>query len=303
MILVLLLYFLFASTFTLAKAVVEYIQPIFFIGIRMTLAGSLLLGYQYFFNKSQWKFERRDLLMFGHIVLFLIVIPYIGEFWALQYVSAAKTSLIFNLSPFLTALLAYFVLSERLRSMQWLGLFVGCVGMLPILITHTGKEMLTHFVGFLSTPELALLAAVGASAYAWIVMKYLIMDRDYSPLMVNGVGMLGGGLVALALSALFEGWTLFGSQNCVLQVSTHCTDFLLLITYTALLIIISNIVCYNLYGYLLQRYSPTFLSFAGFTTPIFTALFDWMFFGDIVPMAFGASMCVVILGLYLFHRG
>ena len=34
MILVILLYMLFASTFTLGKAVLTYIQPIMFIGIR-----------------------------------------------------------------------------------------------------------------------------------------------------------------------------------------------------------------------------------------------------------------------------
>lgn len=103
MTLIILLYMLFASTFTLGKAALLYIQPIFFIGLRMIIAGILLLGYQYFFNRARWRYEWRDTVAFSNIAIFLIFIAFVGEFWAMKYISAAKACLFYNASPFITA--------------------------------------------------------------------------------------------------------------------------------------------------------------------------------------------------------
>ena len=70
MMLILILYMLFASTFTIGKAVLDYTSPIFFIGIRMVSAGVLLLSYQYFFNKKNWRLSAEDLMLFGQLILF-----------------------------------------------------------------------------------------------------------------------------------------------------------------------------------------------------------------------------------------
>ena len=46
--LIILMYALFASSFTMGKILVSYGPPIFLTGIRMFIAGSILLIYQYF---------------------------------------------------------------------------------------------------------------------------------------------------------------------------------------------------------------------------------------------------------------
>lgn len=303
MFLVFLLYFLFASTFTLAKAVIAYIQPIFFIGIRMTIGGLCLLGYLYFFNRSRWRLSREDWPLLLQIILFHIFIPYVGEFWSLQYVTAAKASLLFSLSPFITAFLAFVLLSERLRLRQWLGLLVGFLSSIPILLAQTKGELIASHVGFLSAPELALLLAVAASSYAWIVMKHLIMQRDYFPIMVNGIGMLGGGILAFILSIPAEGSPFIHTTSQALEMTSASQDLIMLAIYTIALIVIANVICYNLYAYLLRQYSATFLAFAGFTTPLFTAFFDWIWFGDVITGGFVLSTLGIIAGLYLFFRG
>jgi len=72
--------------------------------------------------------------------------------------------------------------------------------------------------------------------------------------------------------------------------------------YSLLLVLIANIIGYNLYGYLLSRYSATFLSFAGFMTPLFAALLGWIFLSEPVSWHFFATMIFVVFGLYLFHE-
>ena len=44
------------------------------------------------------------------------------------------------------------------------------------------------------------------------------------------------------------------------------------------------------------------MSFAGYTTPLFTALFGWFFLNETVSNAFWISYIVVLFGLFLYYR-
>lgn len=312
MITVLLLYMFMASTFTFGKAVLYYLQPFFFIALRMMGGGILLLGYQYFFRRNRFKIERKDWFLFAQIIAFHIYFGYIFEYWGMQYVSSSKTCLLYNLSPFITALIVYVLFNERLSVQKWIGLTVGFVGMLPILSTQESTEALTQHIGIFSLPEVSIFLSVASTAYGWIVMHQLV-KKHYSPILINGIGMFFGGLFALITSAFIEGWppklyTPVQESSVIVQLlggclgSTFFVSLAMAVFYTLLLIIIGNVICYNLYGNLLKKYSATFLSFAGFTTPLFAALFGWLFFGEIIPWQFYVSVVAVFFGLWIFYR-
>lgn len=293
MILVILMYALFASTFTLGKAALSYVSPFLFIGMRMILGGSLLLGYYRWIKKEKIVIDKADYRLFACIVLFHIFCAYILEFWALEYVTSSKACLLFNLSPFITAIFSYFLFSERLSYQQICGLIIGFLGFIPILVAQTPLEKIGLHVSFLSIYEIALIASVTSSAYGWMMVKHLI-SRKYSLLLINGISMTGGGILALLLSLVTEGFS-------GLKV-TSGEQLMMLGGYCLALVIIANIIGYNLYGYLLTRYSATFLSFAGFMTPLFAALLGWMFLGEQVTWHFFATISMVFLGLYLFQE-
>lgn len=104
MVLVFIMYFLFASTFTLGKAVLSYTTPLFFIALRMITAGVMLLGY-YWITHKKITIVRKDYSLLARIVIFHIFCAYSLEFWALQYITSSKACLLYNLSPFITAFL------------------------------------------------------------------------------------------------------------------------------------------------------------------------------------------------------
>ncbi len=293
MILVIFMYALFASTFTLGKAALSYVSPFLFIGMRMILGGSLLLAYYRWVKKQKIVIDKSDYRLFLCIVLFHIFLAYTLEFWALECVTSAKACLLYNLSPFITAIFSYLLFSERLSSRQICGLIIGFLGFIPILVAQTPLEKIGLHVSFLSIYEIALIASVTSSAYGWMMVKHL-MSRKYSLLLINGISMTGGGILALLLSLSTEGFT-------GLKV-TSGEELMMLGGYCFALVIIANIIGYNLYGYLLTRYSATFLSFAGFITPLFAALLGWMFLGEQVTWHFFATISMVVLGLYLFHE-
>ena len=288
---VILLYALFASVFTIGKTGLEYSQPLFFVGSRMFIAGLIMLSYQYFFKRKEFTFEKAHLWRVIRLAFFAIYLTNVLEFWGLKYLTSFKTCFIYSLSPFASALLSYWMFGDRLSSKKWMGLCIGCAGFLPILINETSTEELTGHLWFLSWAEIAVMIAAFSSVYGWSLLKQLVSENGYSPVMANGLGMLVGGVMALGHSFFVEAW----NPIPVTEIQPFLDCMLLLI-------LISNLICYNLYGYLLKKYSVTFISFAGFITPLFTALFGWFYLGEIVTWPFYVSAAIVFVGLCVFNQ-
>ena len=69
--LLLFLHAIFASTYTFGKLAIEYIQPVFLVGVRMTSGGLLLLGIRAI---AGWGFsiKKKDILRFLALAFFEI---------------------------------------------------------------------------------------------------------------------------------------------------------------------------------------------------------------------------------------
>jgi drug/metabolite transporter (DMT)-like permease len=291
MIWVFVLYALFASVFTLAKAALTYTSPLFLVGSRMMAAGVLMLGYQWIFHRENFVIPKHSIWRLLRLAAFNIYLTNAFEFWGLKYLTSFKTCFIYSLSPFLSALFSYWIFSENMTWKKWLGMLVGFIGFIPIMLNESAKEEQTGSLLFLSWAEISVIMAAICSVYGWILLRQLVKDDGYSPFMANGLSMLLGGGMAMFHSGLVETWD-----------PIPVTEFLPFIKYTLLLMIVSNLMAYNLYGMLLKKYTATFMSFAGFTTPLFTALFGWLFLGETVGLAFYESAVIVFLGLVLFHQ-
>lgn len=261
-----------------------YAKPFFVVGVRMVIAGLLLYCY-HLWSTKQWRcIAKKDIFLFVQIILFHVYFAYILDLWSLQYLTSSQSSFIYNVSPFIAALLSYFCFSEKMTWKKWLGLSIGFVGLLPEMIS-TSKAHVA------AVPVVALLCGVGSAAYGWILMRTLVKERGYSPIIVNGIGMLGGGVLALITSIGFDGWS-----------GTLVSNLWMFVQLITLIIIVANLIFYNFYGYLLKKYTATFLSFAGLTCPLFAALFGWLFLGETVNYTFFVSLIVVSCGLYLFYQ-
>lgn len=291
MYLVVLLYALFAGVFTVAKSALEYTQPCFLVGIRMAVAGILLLAYQYSFHREKLTLSKGAIWRIFLLAILNIYLTNIFEFWGLQYLTSSKTCFIYSLSPFLSAIFCYFLFKEKLSGKKWVGLLIGFLGMVPVLLSQSsGEELAGQFLIF-SWAEISVLGAVICSVYGWILLSQLIKENGVSPMMANGLSMLLGGGMALVHSSFVENWN-----------PIPVTEFWPFLERTLLLMVLSNLIAYNLYGYLLKKYTATFISFAGFTTPLFTALFGWFFLSETVTLTFYISTVIVFAGLTLFHQ-
>jgi drug/metabolite transporter (DMT)-like permease len=282
-------YAILASTFTIAKVAVGHADPLFIIGVRMVTSAPLMFMVHRFHSPS-FAIRREDYWLFFKVSLFHIFLPFIGEFWALQFVSSAKTAITYALTPFIAAVISFLLLGKKVSRKQTFGLVVGLLGLMPIFFS--GDEIAQVAGEFLhvSLPELVLLLSVISASYAWFIVADL-MKKGYGISLINGVAMFFGGLMSFAL------WFAIGDHDNFIK--GDLSSFLL---WTALLIIVANVISYNLYGYLLRHISITFMSAIGFLCPIFASIYGVFLLGEQLGMSHFIALIMVCSGLGLFYR-
>ncbi len=288
---VLVLFGLFASLFSLFKVALQYSEPFFLIGSRMFLAGLVLLIYQGIRNPSAIRQGFRQLpgiVLFG---FFAIYATNIAEIWGISKMVSARACFLYSLSPFVAAIVAYFVLGEKLTWKKWIGLCLGFCGVMPIVLEHSTCSMEGSLGGLVSLGDLAIFFAVFSSSLGWILLKKCVTTGGLTPLAANGFGMTFGGVLAL-LHSYFAGesWHPFPVTD-----TWHFLQSVILIA------VISNGICYNLYGFLLKRYSASFIAFGGLVTPLFAAFFGWFFLDEQIPWVFAVSVVLFGFGLWIYY--
>lgn len=297
--LVLLINSLMGATFSIVKLILNnYTDPLFLVGYRMTLAGIILLVYQWCFNSSKLKIDlKQDWLNFIKVTIFHIYICYVFEFWSQKYLSPAKVAFLYNLTPFITALLSYIIFGQKQSFKKILGLIIGFFGFVPVLIAPCGG----YFTCSFSWPELGLLVSIVSAAYAWMIVKNLIIRRKYSIILVNGFAMFWGGFLSLITSFIAGNYLNIAGLSRPWQPWPF-TDFWKLTLLVLILILFSNVIYYNVYAWLLRYHTATFMAFSGLTIPLFSAFWEWLIFGTTVDILFWLSLIIVSLGLYLYYR-
>jgi len=289
-----LLFAMWSTCFTIGKMAIFSSTPLFFTAIRMLFASFLILGFMLIKKKSQLKVSKKQ---FGAICLLAVLSMYLNnalEFYGLKYISASKTCFIYSLTPIFAAILSYFHFKEKLTPMKVLGMSIALLGIIPVFFMQSGSEKLTTSSFFhISLPEIAVILAVMFSVYGWILLRILVKNNSVSPLTANGLGMLLGGIFAITHSFLSDSWSPIPVEQG--QIGAFIQG---IVSYT----IVSNVICYNLYGYLLKRFTATFMSFVGLLSPIFASFSEWILLKTPPsPLILGAT-CVIIFGLWLVYK-
>ena len=289
---VILMYATWSSVFSIGKMTLEHCPPLFLTASRMLLAGVILLAFMAIKDRFSFKLTLKQLLSFSLLALFSVYLTNAFEFWSLQHLTAAKTCFIYSLSPFFAALFSYLHFGEKINRRKWIGMLIGFAGFIPVLAMQKGSGELLTNLSFLSWPELAMMAAALCSVYGWVLLRLIVKNSTVSPMMANGASMLIGGGFALFHSYLVEGW------NPIPVSASSIGPF---VQGTLIMTLISNIICYNLYGLMLKRFTATFLSFMGLLSPIFASLNSWFFLGEAPSPLIFLSTAIVSIGLWIIY--
>ncbi len=296
--LILFTYATWTTIFALGKQTLEFCSPLFLTSTRMILAGILLLSYLAICKPHFLKIQKKHIFPLILLAFLCMYLSNFFEFWGMKHgLSAAKTCFIYSLSPFFAVFFSYMHFNEKMNIRKWLGMLVGFFGVISSFLFQSESEKSIGGIGFISWPELSLCAATLCSVYGWVLLRLLVKEesnqKSLSPLFVNGSTMLLGGIFALIHSFFIDSWSPLPVPLAHLGVFAR---EILLMTF------ISNILCYNLYGYLLKKFTNTILSFFGLLSPFFSSLSAWWILGEKPSLVICLSTCVVLLGLWIVYR-
>ncbi|MDR3646731.1 MAG: DMT family transporter [Candidatus Babeliales bacterium] len=284
MFLIFLLEFFFAASNILVKKVSSFGFPFFMVGMRLVIAGGILLIYQLITDRSAFKTLKNWRLIFFASLLNAYVTNAFG-LWGFTYLPTGIASFIYNLSPFVTAILSYVIFKDKLTQRQTIGLIGGILGFLPALIFNGSFESNVS-LGLFLVAFFAVFISMLAGSYGWITIKQLVYDEKIPLVLVNGITLFLGGIFSFINSAIVEKGVTLDMQ---------------MLMYVVALAIVSQVICYTFYSYLLKRYSTVFMSFASLISTAFTAVFAWFLFGEPITISFVISMIIVCTSLYVFY--
>ena len=271
---------LWSAAFAVAKVAVVDCPPLLLLSARFLAAGAIILGIA-FVTRAPWTLSRRDLLFFAIVGIanqaLYLGLGYIG----LQEISAGLSTLIASSNPILIAILAVFLLGERMTWRKAAGLLLGFGGV-AIIVSHRLSLGGDSLRGILFTVA-GLLALVGGT-----LMFKLFAPKD-GLWVGNGVQSLAAGIASLPFALTFE------------SVGDIVPSWRLLaaVLYLALAV---SIFAFLLWFYILKASGATAASSYHFLMPPLGMLFGWLLLGEHVSPRDLLGIVPVVLGIYLVTR-
>jgi drug/metabolite transporter (DMT)-like permease len=176
---------LWASSFIASRAGLRFLSPFLFVTVRLVFAATVLLVVLAALRRRWDAMAGR----WGHCAVAGVLtnsVLLLTAHYAMVHVQAAQIALVQTLNPLLTALLAWPVLGEPLRPMQWLGLLLGAAGVV-LVVGLAAAASPVEFDGLLLT----------AGGVAGLCTGTLYFGR-----FCRGVPLLEGTAVQLTAAAL-----------------------------------------------------------------------------------------------------
>ncbi|MGH1539034.1 MAG: DMT family transporter [Arenicella sp.] len=269
---------LWSTGFIGAKYALPYIEPFNLLLIRMLISlvvfGLLMLAF-----RSAW--PSKSQIMHQLVVGSLVHGAYLGgTFAAIKlHMPAGVTSLLVGLQPLLTALIAWSILGERLYPKQWIGLFLGLLGVSMVLLR--GQE-LGQFDVSMAALIAALIALLGISI-GTLYQKHFGKDVDL--LSASFFQYLATAVWMALLSGLYEHQ----------QVQWH-PELILALIWLVFGLSLSAIL---LLMYMIREGEASRVASYFYLVPPLTALETWLLFDEVLSVGAIAGVLVTVLGVFL----
>jgi drug/metabolite transporter (DMT)-like permease len=271
---------MWASAFSVGKMAVADCPPLLFLAVRFLAAGVLMMGLAAA-SGLRWTLSKRDVLVFAALGVANQAI-YLGiGFIALKTVSAGLAALIISSNPIIAAVLAVFLLGERMTWRRVIGLLLGLSGV--IFIVKSRLTLGTDQFGGIMLSVLALFAFVGGT-----ILFKLFAPKD-GFWIGNGVQSLAAGIALMPFAVGFE------SLGDVVPSGRLIAAFV----YS---VVIVSVFAYLLWFRILAVSGATAASSYHFLIPPLGMMFGWLLLGEHVDLADMLGIVPVAFGIYLVTR-
>lgn len=273
--LILLTTFLMGSSFAVGKIGLSYSSPLLLAGLRFTIAGFIMavivivLKRPHPVSKGNWI----KMLIIGTFqtagVMGCI-------FLSLRTITASESSILTFTNPLLVVVFGTLFLKTSYKFYQWIGVLLGLVG-----VSIAVGAQIELKIGVL----FGILSAVFWAISTLLVKKWGLLFDTW---VLSAYQMLFGGLLLLLGSFILEKPVFILNGNSL---------FILL-----WLSIMSSIVQFAVWYYLLQKGDPGKTSAYLFLAPFFGVLSGWLLLGETLYPSIIVGGLFIIIGIYLVNR-
>ncbi|AWI82066.1 MAG: EamA family transporter [Betaproteobacteria bacterium HGW-Betaproteobacteria-13] len=270
----LLMSLIWGYNWVVMKQVIRYVDPFDFSAIRTLLAAVALFTVVIIARRPLRPVALRQLLLLGLLqtAAFTALIQ-----WALVSGGAGKTAILVYTMPFWLMPLAWWLLGERVRGVQWVATVVAAVGLVLILDPWS-----------MAGSVMGNVLAVGGGltwALATVVAKRMRRDHDFDLLSMTAWQMLFGA-IALCVVALL--------------VPSRPIDptpyFFGALIYNA---VFATALAWLLWLYVLQNLPAGVAGLSALGIPLIGALAGWIELGERPSTGEFAGMALIVVALAL----
>lgn len=265
-------YFIWGSTYLAIKYAIESFPPFAMVGIRFTVAGSLLyLILRAMGHAAPTRVQWRGAAWVG------LLLPVLGNGTVSHvqlHVSSSVAALAIATAPIWMAIFSS-AWGHKISRREWLGIAIGLVG---ILLLNTRGSLQGDW---LSAGLLMFAAASWSLGSVW--SKHMAMPQG---LMGAASQMLCGGLIALLFSLAF-------GEHWPTQVTARSWVAI------AFLIVLGSMVAFSAYHWLLHHVRPMVASSNTFVNPIVAFVVGVWFADEQIHLMEYIALAVILVGVFL----
>lgn len=265
-----MLYFIWGSTFLGMRIAMDSFPPFMMAGLRFLLAGVLLYGFLWIRGAAhptlkQWGTS-------AIVGVLLLAVGNAGVAYAEQWVATGAAALAIATVP-LWALVFSALWGDGPHRREWLGIGLGLIG---VVILNLGGSMRASSLG-----AAVLLASAAGWAFGSVWSKRLPLPEGA---MASAAQMLAAGVILMGISAAT------GEQ----MVTQPTAKALWAMVY---LIIFGSLIAYSAYLYLLKTVRPALATSYAFVNPLVAMLLGMWLAGEHMGMTELLALLAILGGV------
>ena len=278
--LVILLGFIWGSSFLFTEILLNYINPVLIVFFRVSLASIILIIYVLFFTNLKFNLSKEILLTFFTMGLLNNVIPFLLIAYAQETITGGLASILNANTSFFTIFLAsLFLKDEKLTSYRLLGILIGIIGVVVIV----GLENLSEFKNFNFGIVLMLFSCLSYS-FAGIFAKTKLTNIHPT---ISATGMLSMSTIILfPFIIIYNGNEIININSTVLY-------------YSCMFAFICTVLAYFLYFKILETNGAGNLLICTIIIPPSSILLNAFFINEIIKIYELIGLIIITLGLII----
>lgn len=257
--------------------------PMTLITFRLLIASLLLFLVTKATGKFQ-KLRRKDLKLFLLLAFFEPFLYYVGETYGLTMVASTLASVIVSTIPLFAPVFAFIILRERISWANVFGIMMSLLGVF-FVIYQPGA-------GFNANPwgvALLFMAVFSAICYATTLRK---ISTYYSTLNVI--------FYQSSLGLIFFIPTFLLTDFVKIPHLKLTADGLVALL---MLSVFASVIAFVLFAGAVRQVGVTRTNVFVNLIPVFTALFSWIFLGDVITLGNWIGISIVVVGLFISQWG